>query len=190
MIRVVISEDQNLVLGALAALLKLESDFDVVGVAADGAAAFEQVLALQPDILVTDIEMPRLTGIELAAKVTAQVPHTRIVIVAPGRRGPQQRRDRLGAGPVQRHRAELSFRSGQQARRRQSHRSCAAGERQGLVVGFSPAPPMIKPSLDGYATGQLPAVEDHRQAGVRNLRALANQALIRQIALDLPFGLH
>ncbi len=99
MIRVVIAEDQNLVLGALAALLKLESDFDVVGVAADGAAAFEQVLALQPDILVTDIEMPRLTGIELAAKVTAQVPHTRIVIVTTFAR-PGYLRRAMAAGAV------------------------------------------------------------------------------------------
>ena len=99
MIRVVIAEDQNLVLGALAALLKLESDFDVVGVAADGAAAFEQVLALQPDILVTDIEMPRLTGIELAAKVTAQVPHTRIVIVTTFAR-PGYLRRTMAAGAV------------------------------------------------------------------------------------------
>ena len=99
MIRVVIAEDQNLVLGALAALLKLEGDFDVVGIAADGAAAFEQVLALQPDILVTDIEMPRLTGIELAAKVTAQVPHTRIVIVTTFAR-PGYLRRTMAAGAV------------------------------------------------------------------------------------------
>ena len=99
MIRVVIAEDQNLVLGALAALLKLEGDFDVVGIAADGAAAFEQVLALQPDILVTDIEMPRLTGIELAAKVTAQVPHTRIVIVTTFAR-PGYLRRAMAAGAV------------------------------------------------------------------------------------------
>ena len=99
MIRVVIAEDQNLVLGALAALLKLGGDFDVVGVAADGAAAFEQVLALQPDILVTDIEMPRLTGIELAAKVTAQVPHTRIVIVTTFAR-PGYLRRAMAAGAV------------------------------------------------------------------------------------------
>ena len=99
MIRVVIAEDQNLVLGALAALLKLEGDFDVVGIAADGAAAFEQVLALQPDILVTDIEMPHLTGIELAAKVTAQVPHTRIVIVTTFAR-PGYLRRAMAAGAV------------------------------------------------------------------------------------------
>ena len=99
MIRVVIAEDQNLVLGALAALLKLEGDFDVVGVAADGATAFEQVQALQPDILVTDIEMPRLTGIELAAKVTAQVPHTRIVIVTTFAR-PGYLRRTMAAGAV------------------------------------------------------------------------------------------
>ena len=43
--------------------------------------------------------------------------------------------------------------------------------------------------FNGFATRQLPAVEDHRQAGVRNLRALTNPVLIRQIALKLPLGL-
>lgn len=81
MIRVVIAEDQQLVLGAVAALLTLEGDFEVVGEATDGRAALEAVRCLAPDILVTDIEMPGMTGIELAARVAVVAPATRVAIV-------------------------------------------------------------------------------------------------------------
>ena len=80
-IRVVIAEDQQLVLGALSALLQLDGDFDVVGEAADGVAAFEMVRRERPDLLVADIEMPLLTGIELAQKIAARRLATRVVMV-------------------------------------------------------------------------------------------------------------
>ena len=68
MIRVLLAEDQAMVRGALAALLALESDIDVVGAAPDGVAAWREVERLKPDVLVTDIEMPGLTGLELAQR--------------------------------------------------------------------------------------------------------------------------
>jgi two component transcriptional regulator, LuxR family len=80
-IRVLLAEDQTLVLGALAALLSLEDDLDVVGTAADGAEALMQVHTLRPDVLVTDIEMPRLSGLDLAERVRQEAPQTRVVIV-------------------------------------------------------------------------------------------------------------
>ena len=81
MIRVVIAEDQGMVLGALAALLEIESDISVVGRAANGRAAFELVRSLTPDVLVTDIEMPELTGLELAHAVRREGLRTRVVIL-------------------------------------------------------------------------------------------------------------
>jgi two-component system response regulator DesR len=81
MIRIVIAEDQALVLGALAALLDLEEDLRVIGRAADGASALDLVQVLKPDVLVSDIEMPGLTGIELAARLKASGASTRVVIV-------------------------------------------------------------------------------------------------------------
>lgn len=81
MIRLVLAEDQAMVRGALAALLRLESDIDVVAEAEDGEAAWEKVRALRPDILVTDIEMPRLTGLELAQRIHEAALPTRVVIV-------------------------------------------------------------------------------------------------------------
>ena len=67
MIRVLVAEDQAMVLGALSALLDLEDDIDVVGRARDGAEALQLAERLEPDVVLTDIEMPRVTGLELAA---------------------------------------------------------------------------------------------------------------------------
>ncbi|HEX7005453.1 MAG TPA: response regulator transcription factor [Trueperaceae bacterium] len=91
MIRVVIAEDQGMVLGALAALLELESDIEVVAQAGDGAQALEAVERLQPDILLTDIEMPELSGLELATKVKG-LSGTRVIILTTFARGGYLRR--------------------------------------------------------------------------------------------------
>lgn len=66
MIRVLVAEDQAMVLGALSALLDLEHDIEVIARARDGAEALELAERLKPDIVLTDIEMPRVTGLELA----------------------------------------------------------------------------------------------------------------------------
>lgn len=81
MIRLVLAEDQAMVRGALAALLRLEGDFDVVAEAGDGEAAWHAVQAEQPDLLVTDIEMPLLTGLELAQRVRDSARNTRVVVL-------------------------------------------------------------------------------------------------------------
>ena len=91
MIRVVIAEDQGMVLGALAALLELESDIEVVAQAGDGAQALELIDEHRPDILITDIEMPRMSGLELAAKVKG-MPSTRVIILTTFARGGYLRR--------------------------------------------------------------------------------------------------
>lgn len=80
-IRVLLAEDQAMVRGALAALLGLEEDIDVLGAAADGEAAWRELQRLRPDVLVTDIEMPGLSGLELAQRVQRQQLPTRVVIV-------------------------------------------------------------------------------------------------------------
>jgi two-component system response regulator DesR len=81
MIRIVIAEDQALVLGALGALLQLEPDITLVAQAQDGAAALEFVAREKPDVLVTDIEMPILSGLEVAERLQAEGSETRVVIV-------------------------------------------------------------------------------------------------------------
>jgi two-component system response regulator DesR len=80
-IRVVIAEDQAMVLGALAALLEMEEDILVMATAANGREALNAVGKLKPDVLVTDIEMPVMTGLELAAELRASHPATKTVIL-------------------------------------------------------------------------------------------------------------
>ncbi|HEY0513219.1 MAG TPA: response regulator transcription factor [Thermoanaerobaculia bacterium] len=81
MIRVLIAEDQGMVLGALAALIELEPDIEVVGRARDGEEALELAAALRPDVVLTDIEMPRRTGLELAAELKRRGNPARVVIL-------------------------------------------------------------------------------------------------------------
>ena len=99
MIRVVLAEDQGLVRGALAALLGLEPDIDVVAQASDGDEALERVRAERPDVLVTDIEMPHLSGIDVAAAIRAEKLATKVVIVTTfGRTGFLRRALDAGVG--------------------------------------------------------------------------------------------
>jgi len=69
MIKIILAEDQVMVSGALVALLKLEGDIDVLAQAKNGKEALELCKQLQPDVVVTDIEMPIMTGLELAAEI-------------------------------------------------------------------------------------------------------------------------
>lgn len=69
MIRIVIAEDQGMLLGALSSLLNMEDDFEVVGMAKNGEEAVSLVEELEPDICVLDIEMPIKTGIDAAEEL-------------------------------------------------------------------------------------------------------------------------
>jgi two-component system response regulator DesR len=80
-IRVLIAEDQSMVRGALAALLALERDVEVVGQASDGREALRLAGELAPDVVLTDIEMPQMTGLELAAELRRRDGSPRVIIV-------------------------------------------------------------------------------------------------------------
>ena len=81
MIRVVIAEDQGLVLGALAALLDMEDDIEVAATATDGQDALEKILEIEPDVVLTDIEMPGMTGLELLQILKEKGFPGRVIIV-------------------------------------------------------------------------------------------------------------
>jgi two-component system response regulator DesR len=80
-IRVVIAEDQGMVLGALAALLEIEGDISVVAQARNGKEALDAVLQHNPDVLLTDIEMPEMTGLDVAAELKRRHTGTRVIIL-------------------------------------------------------------------------------------------------------------
>ncbi|MFI7611938.1 DNA-binding response regulator [Nonomuraea terrae] len=81
MIRVMIAEDQGMVRGALASLLGLEPDIEVVGEAADGAEAVAVAAKVRPDIALLDIEMPGTDGLTAGAEISARVPGCRVMIL-------------------------------------------------------------------------------------------------------------
>ena len=80
-IRVLLVEDQTMLRGALAALLELEPDVTVVAEAANGRDALKLALKHQPDVVVTDIEMPERTGLELAADLKLAESKARVIIL-------------------------------------------------------------------------------------------------------------
>ena len=81
MIRVLVAEDQAMILGALAALLEIETDIEVVGRAATGTETVALARRLKPDVVLTDIEMPGLTGLDVAAQLRAEGAPGRVIIL-------------------------------------------------------------------------------------------------------------
>ncbi|WP_182905411.1 response regulator transcription factor [Microbispora sp. H13382] len=98
MIRVVLAEDQSMVRGALASLLGLEPDIEVVGEAANGDEVITVAEATRPDIALLDIEMPGRDGIAAAEELRRRVPGCRVVILTTfGRPGYLRRAMEAGA---------------------------------------------------------------------------------------------
>lgn len=92
MIRVVLAEDQAMVRGAFAQLLDLQPDVHVVATAATGDEALAAVAQHRPDVLLTDIEMPGLTGLDVAQQLSGRGDRTRVLIVTTFARGGYLRR--------------------------------------------------------------------------------------------------
>lgn len=81
MITLLLADDQALVRGAMAALLGLEEDLDVVAEVGSGDAVLEAARRTRPDVAVLDVEMPGLDGISAAAELTRELPGTKVLIV-------------------------------------------------------------------------------------------------------------
>jgi two-component system, NarL family, response regulator DesR len=91
-IRVLLADDEDLIRSALAALLDLEPDLEVVAQAADGRAAVDAALAARPDVAVADLEMPGLDGMQVAAELARALPSCAVVILTGHGRPPLLRR--------------------------------------------------------------------------------------------------
>jgi DNA-binding NarL/FixJ family response regulator len=77
--RVLLADDHVLLLEAFRRML--EPSVEVVGAVADGAALVEQALALEPDLVVADVSMPRMNGLEAARRLRGELPRTRVVFL-------------------------------------------------------------------------------------------------------------
>ncbi|HWQ14010.1 MAG TPA: response regulator transcription factor [Roseiflexaceae bacterium] len=82
MIRLLVVDDQPAVRAGLRMRLALEPDIEVVGEAEDGAAALAQAARLRPDVVLMDIEMPRMDGLAATAALRAVAPESAVVILS------------------------------------------------------------------------------------------------------------
>lgn len=82
MVDIVLADDHHIVRQGLRHLLEAEADFHIVGEAADGLEAVEMVEQLQPDILVLDLMMPGLGGLDVTRQVKQRVPDTNVIILS------------------------------------------------------------------------------------------------------------
>ncbi len=81
-ISILLADDHNVVRHGIHALLAAEHDFNLVGEAADGLAALQMAEQLEPDILVVDLMMPGLGGLEVTRQMGQRSPHTRVIILS------------------------------------------------------------------------------------------------------------
>lgn len=82
MIRLLLVDDQSLICQGLQAVLDRELDLQVVGSAGNGEAAIAQVTALHPDVVLMDIRMPVMTGIEATRLIVEQFPNTKVLVLS------------------------------------------------------------------------------------------------------------
>jgi DNA-binding NarL/FixJ family response regulator len=81
MIRLLLVDDQQLICQGLKAMLSLESDLEVIGIAHNGKAALEQVEALQPDVVLMDLKMPVMDGREATRLICQSFPNTSVLVL-------------------------------------------------------------------------------------------------------------
>jgi DNA-binding NarL/FixJ family response regulator len=82
MIRLLLVDDQSLICQGLQAVLSQEPDLEVIGSAGNGQVALELVASLQPDVVLMDIRMPVMTGIEATRLVNEQFPDIKVLVLS------------------------------------------------------------------------------------------------------------
>jgi CheY-like chemotaxis protein len=96
-IRTVIADDNAALMDALLAIAELDGQVDVVGRARDGAEAVQVVAQYRPQLVLLDVHMPRMDGLEAAALLARYFPHTRVVLMS-GDETPEMREKCFAAG--------------------------------------------------------------------------------------------
>ncbi|MFE9258822.1 response regulator [Streptomyces sp. NPDC006879] len=182
-IRILLAEDQSMVREALAALLGLEPDMEVVAQAATGEAALEALRTHEVDVALLDIEMPGMTGIEAATRMHQERPGLSIVILTTfGRPGYLRRAMEAGA-------AAFLVKDAPTAQLAAAVRKVLAGERVidpalaavALAEGANPLTDrereVLKAAAGGATNAELAETLHLSQGTVRNYLSIAIQKL-------------
>ena len=193
MISVLLAEDQAMVRGALASLLSLEDDIDVVGEVERGDEVLDAARAARPDVVLLDIEMPGLDGIAVAEELARELPSARSLIVTTfGRPGYLRRALEAGASGFLLKDAPAGELAG-------AIRAVVAGRRivdptlaaEAVTEGESPLTPreqeVLAASVQHETTAKLAASLHLSEGTVRNYLSAAIQKLgarNRRDALD------
>ncbi|GGW84959.1 response regulator transcription factor [Streptomyces noursei] len=181
MIRLLLAEDQSMVREALAALLSLEDDLEVVAQAARGDEVVGQARAHEVDVALLDIEMPGLSGLDAAALLRAELPGVKVVILTTfGRPGYLRRAMEAGADA-------FLVKDAPAARLAEAVRRVLRGERvidpvlaaAALADGASPLTDrereVLRAAADGSTNAEIAAALHLSQGTVRNYLSLAIQ---------------
>jgi two-component system response regulator DesR len=195
MIRVLLAEDQELVRGAMAALLSLEDDIEVVAEVGRGDEVLPAALANRPHVALLDIEMPGADGITAAARLREQLPECRVLMLTTfGRPGYLRRAMASGA-------SGFMLKDAPAGELAVAIRRTMAGERvldpqlaaQALTDGDSPLSPreaeVLAASVDGASAADVATrlflsegtVRNHLSAAIQKLNA-RNRAEAARIA--------
>lgn len=183
MIRVLLAEDQDMVRGAIAALLSLEPDIQIVAQVDRGDTVLEQALEHRPDVALVDIEMPGRDGIDAAAELHRDFPECRVLILTTfGRPGLMRRAMAAGA-------SGFMLKDARADELAVAIRRTAAGERvvdpqlaaQALSEGESPLSPreaeVLAASSDGSSVIEVAARLHLSEGTVRNYLSAVIQKL-------------
>ena len=183
MIRVLLAEDQDMVRGAIAALLSLEPDIQIVAQVDRGDTVLEQALEHRPDVALVDIEMPGRNGIDAAAELHRDFPECRVLILTTfGRPGLMRRAMAAGA-------SGFMLKDARADELAVAIRRTAAGERvvdpqlaaQALSEGESPLSPreaeVLAASSDGSSVIEVAARLHLSEGTVRNYLSAVIQKL-------------
>lgn len=173
-IRLLLAEDQAMVRGALAALLELEDDLEVVGQVGRGDEIVNAVRAHRPDVALLDIELPGLDGIAAAAQIRREVPSTAVLMLTTfGRPGYLRRAMEAGA-------SGFLVKDGPASELAAAIRRISAGERvvdpqlaaAALTAGENPLTPrerdVLRAASDGSSVGAVAQALHLSEGTVRN----------------------
>jgi len=171
-IRVLLVDDHRLVLAGLQTLLAATDDIEVVGTASDGQEALERVAAVQPDIVLMDLSMPRMDGVEATRRLLADHPTVQVVVLT-SYADTEHVQDAVAAGAV-----GYVLKDAEPAALVEAIRGVARGE--------SPLDPRVTRTLLRSTTVRRPATDlTARETEVLLLVAqgLANKQIARQLGI-------